>query len=89
MTKLKVLELEREWGTGDMDTDKTEKTKEIETQDHIVWESNPPPFMVSHPPRITVSNTKIQLLEGVLNHLCPKGEDNFGWVQIKQKSVFI
>jgi hypothetical protein len=28
VTELKVLELEREWGTGDMDTDKNEEDKE-------------------------------------------------------------
>ena len=47
MTELKVLELEREWGTVDMVTDKTEEAKEIETQDHIVWEPNPPPLTIS------------------------------------------
>jgi hypothetical protein len=36
VTELKVLELEREWGTGDMRTNKTEEGKELETQDHIV-----------------------------------------------------
>ena len=87
VTELKVLELEREWGTGDISTDTDEEIREMETQDHILWEPNPPPLMVNHPPRITVSNTKIQLREGALDEPCPKGEDDLGWVQIQQKSL--
>jgi hypothetical protein len=60
---------------------------EIETQDHITWEPNPPQLMVNHPQRITVSNAKIQLMEGDLDQPCPKGEDNLGWVQLQQKSL--
>jgi hypothetical protein len=87
VTELKLLEVEREWGTGDIDTDTIEEFKEMETQDHILWEPNPPPLMVNHPPRITESNTKIQLREGALDKPCPKGEDDLGWVQIQQKSL--
>jgi hypothetical protein len=69
-----------------MGIDETED-REMETQEGIVWEPNPSPLMTSHPPRITVSNTKIQLMEWALNQACPKGEDNLGWVQIQQKSL--
>ena len=73
VTELKVLELERGWGTGDMGTDKTEEAKEIETQDYIVWEPNPTPLMDRHTPRITVSNTSIQLMEGVWSVIPERG----------------
>ena len=53
----------------------------------VTWEPNPSPLMVSHPPRITASNTKIQLIEGTLGQPCPKGENNLGWVQLQQKSL--
>ena len=86
-TELKLLELEREWGTGDIGTDTDEEIREMETQDHILWEPNPPPLMTNHPPRITSSNTKIQLRKGTLDQPCPKGEDDLGWVQIQQKSL--
>jgi hypothetical protein len=43
--------------------------------------------MVKHPPRITVSNTKIQLEEGILSQPCPKGENDLGWIQLQQKSL--
>ena len=43
--------------------------------------------MANHPPRITASNTRIQLLEGSLGHTCPKGEDDLGWVQLQQTSL--
>ena len=42
VTELKLLELEREWGTGDVGTDTDEEIREMETQDHILWEPNPP-----------------------------------------------
>ena len=43
--------------------------------------------MTNHPPRITVSNTKIHLWEGALGQPCPTGEDGLGWVQLQQKSL--
>ena len=43
--------------------------------------------MARHPPRITLSNTKIQPMEGVLGQPCPKGEKTLGWVQLQQKSL--
>ena len=70
-----------------MGTDKPEESKDIEVQDYIVWEPNPPPLMDSHPPRITASNTIIQLMEGAVGQPCSKGEDDLEWVQIQQKSV--
>jgi hypothetical protein len=85
--EFKLFELEREWGTGDIVTDTVEEIREMETQEHILWEPNPPPLMTNHPPRITASNTKIQLREGALDQPCPKGEDDLGWVQIQQKSL--
>ena len=68
-----VLELEREWDTGNKDIDTAETVLETEIQEDIVWEPNPPTLMVSHPPRITASTTKIQLLEGSLGQPCPNG----------------
>ncbi len=87
VTELKLFELEREWGTGDIGADTVEEIREMENQDHILWEPNPLPLMTNHAPRITVSNTKIQLREGALDQPCPKGEDDLGWVQIQQKSL--
>jgi hypothetical protein len=44
--------------------------------------------MSKHPPRVSASNTKIQLdREGILSHPCPKGENDLGWVQLQQKSL--
>ncbi len=44
--------------------------------------------MSKHPPRVTASNTKIQLdREGILSHPRPKGENDLGWVQLQQKSL--
>jgi hypothetical protein len=64
---------------SDRITDATEDT---------TWEPNPLPLMVKHPPRVTVSNTKIQLdREGALSQTCPKGENDLGWVQLQQKSL--
>ena len=61
-----MLELEREWGTGDMGTNQDTEDQDAGVQEDTPWVPNPPPLMTNHPPRITVSNTKIQLLEGVL-----------------------
>ena len=85
--ELKMLELEREWGTGVMDTNQDTEDQDTGIQEETPWESNPPPLMTNHPPRITESNTRIQLLEGDLGHSCPKGEDDLGWVQLQQKSL--
>jgi hypothetical protein len=43
----------------------------------ITWEPDPLPLMTNHPPRVTTSNTKIQLdREGALSQVCPRGEDD-------------
>ena len=70
-----------------MDTDLIETDREIEIQEDIVWKPKPPPLMTRHPPRITASNTKIQLMEGAFDQSFPKGEDNLGWVQLRQKKL--
>jgi hypothetical protein len=53
---------------SDRNTDSSEDT---------TWEPN-------HPPRVMVSNTKIQLdREGILIQTCPKGENDWGCVFIQ------
>jgi len=49
--------------------------RRTDSSEETTWELNPLPLMVNHPPRITASNTKIQLEEGILSQPCPKGED--------------
>ena len=61
------------------------ENRDTEIQEDTFWEPNPSPLMVSHPPRITASNTRIQLLEGSLGQPSPKGEDNLGWDQLQTK----
>ena len=61
--------------------------RSTESSEDTTWEPNPLPLMVKHPPRITVSNTKIQLEEGILSQPCPKGENDLGWIQLQQKSL--
>ncbi len=64
---------------SDRDTDSNEDT---------IWEPNLLPLMTKHPPRVTVSDTKIQLdREGILCQTCPKGDNDLGWVQLQQKSL--
>ena len=82
-----LIEMEREWGTRDLGNDIPMMEESEETRTDTTWEPNPPPLMTTHPPRITASNTKIQLTEGALSQPCPKGEDNLGWVQTQQKSL--
>ena len=48
--------------------------RQVESSDDGTWEPNPPPLMVKHPPRITASNTKILLQEGILSQPCPTGK---------------
>ncbi len=61
--------------------------QDIEPKEDIAWEPDPLPLMVKHPPRITTSNTKIQLMEGALGQPCPKGENDLGWGQLQRKSL--
>jgi hypothetical protein len=53
------MELESEWGTQEECTESPDRDKDA-TED-ITWEPDPLPRMVNHPPRVTASNTKIQL----------------------------
>jgi len=59
--------------------------RNTEPSEDTTWEPNPLPLMTKHSPRITVSNTKIQLEEGILRQPHPKGENDLGWVQLQQK----
>ena len=62
--------------------------RSTDSSEDTTWETNPLPLMVKHPPRVTASNTKIQLdQEGILSQACPKGENDLGWVQLQQKSL--
>jgi hypothetical protein len=86
MTESRSLELESEWDTQGEYMETSDRSKDA-TEDTI-WEPNPLPLMTNHPPRVTVSNTKIQLdREGALSQTCPKGENDRGWVQLQQKSL--
>jgi hypothetical protein len=49
------------------------------------WEPDPLSLMTKHPPRVTVSNTRIKLTEGSLGMPCPKDDYGLGWVQIESK----
>ncbi len=85
--EFKLPELEKVWGTGDMVMNQDTEDQDAGAQEDTPWEPNPSPLMANHPPRITASNTRIQLLEGSLGHTCPKGEDDLGWVQLQQTSL--
>jgi hypothetical protein len=86
MTESRGMELESEWDTQEECTESPARNKDA-TED-ITWEPDPLPLMVNHPPRVTDSNTKIQLdREGALSQICPRGEDDLGWVQLQQKSL--
>jgi hypothetical protein len=86
MTEIRAMELESEWGTQKECTESPARNKDA-TED-ITWEPDPLPLMANHPPRVTASNTKIQLdREGALSQICPKGGDDLGWVQLQQKSL--
>jgi hypothetical protein len=86
MTEIRSLELESEWVTQEECMESPVRNKDA-TED-ITWEPDPLPLMANHPPRVTASNTKIQLdREGTLSQICPRGEDDLGWVQLQQKSL--
>ena len=86
MAESRAMELESEWGTQEECTESPVWNKDA-TED-ITWEPDPLPLMANHPPRVTASNTKIQLdREGALSQICPRGEDDLGWVQLQQKSL--
>jgi hypothetical protein len=63
--EIRPIDLEKEWDTQDTHTD--DPDQDTEAKEDIVWEPNTIPLMVKHPPRITVSNTKIQLMKGTLS----------------------
>ena len=78
--------MESEWVTQEECTESPVRNKDA--TENITWEPDPLPLMVNHPPRVTASNTRIQLdREGSLSQVCPKGEDDLGWVQLQQKSL--
>jgi hypothetical protein len=86
MTESRALELENEWGTQEECMEPSDRNKDA-TED-ITWEPNPLPLMANHPPRVTASNTKIQMdRERALSQICAKGENDLGWVQLQQKSL--
>jgi hypothetical protein len=73
MTESRVLELESEWGTQEMRREDSDRGTNAD--EDTTWEPNPLPLMAKHPPRVTVSNTKMQPdQEGFLSQTCPKGE---------------
>ncbi len=66
MAESRALELESEWGTQEAGMESPARKKDA-TED-ITWEPDPLPLMAHHPPRVTASNTKIQLdREGALS----------------------
>ena len=86
MTENRALELESEWGT--QETHREDSDRGTDADEDTTWEPNSLPLMSKHPPRVTVSNTKLQPdREGFLSQTCPKGENELGWVQIQQKSL--
>jgi hypothetical protein len=72
--KTRAEELEREWVTQDPSMEDLDRN--TEPSEDTTWEPNPLPLMTKHSPRITVSNTKIQLEEGILRQPHPKGEND-------------
>ena len=85
MTETRAMEVEGEWDTQEPHVEVPSRSSE--SGEDTTWEPNPLPLMVKHPPRITVSNTTIQLEEGILSQPCPKGENDLGWIQLQQKSL--
>jgi hypothetical protein len=66
MTESRAMDLESEWGTQEECMESSVRNKHA-TED-ITWEPDPLPLMANHPPRVTASNTKIQLdREGALS----------------------
>ncbi len=59
MAESRSLELESEWGTQEEYMEVSDRSKDA-TED-TTWEPNPLPLITNHPPRVTDSNTKIQL----------------------------
>ncbi len=59
MTVSRAMELESEWDSQEEGTESPTRNKVV-TED-ITWEPDPLPLMANHPPRVTSSNTKIQL----------------------------
>ena len=86
IAETRAFELESEWGTQEVHMKDLDQS--IDSSEDTTWEPNPLPLMAKHPPRVTASNTKIQLdQEGILSQACPKGENDLGWVQLQQKSL--
>jgi hypothetical protein len=86
MVESRVMELESELDTQEECMESPVRNKDA--TEVITWEPDPLPLMTNHPPRVMASNTKIQVdREGALNQVCPRGEDDLGWVQLQQKSL--
>jgi hypothetical protein len=81
----RIMELEDEWVAQEQQG--MTQDQQVESNDDGSWEPNPPPLMAKHPPRITASNTKILLQEGILSQPCPTGKNDLGWIQLQQKSL--
>ncbi len=68
MAESRALELESEWGTQEECMESSARNKDA--TENITWEPDPLPLMANHPPRVTASNTKIQLdREGALSQV--------------------
>ncbi len=86
MSENRSMELERECVTQEPLTEVPNRSSE--SSEDTTWEPNPLPLMAKHPPRITASNTKIQLAtkittlagkdRGVLGDN-PRGSDHQWW----------
>jgi hypothetical protein len=77
IAEIRALELESEWGTQEVRMEDSDRR--TDSSEDTTWEPNPLPLMAKHPPRVTASNTKIQLdREGILSQTCPKGENDLG-----------
>ena len=81
--------LEETWGRTRSDTRMTSTVSpRVTFPDTAMWEPDPRPLMVNHPPRITDSNIRMSLSEDSLHGPCPRDDSDLGWVQIQHKSLF-
>jgi hypothetical protein len=68
---------------GNLRSNMEDSDRGTDSNEDTTWEPNPLPLMTKHPPRVTASNTKIQLdREGILSQTCPRGVNDLGWVQL-------
>jgi hypothetical protein len=79
--------LEETWGRVQPSVQLPEDvSSKITPQEKVLSEPDPKPLMPNHPPRVTDSNTRISLSEGVLTGP-PRDDSGLGWVQIQRKSL--